>query len=171
MLGNTGQCHCLYHQYQQPWPRQLLGSAGTGFDPSFASQLPSRMLSPACSPCLFSSISSLLPNSLPPLTWCKDPCKAAGHPCSPLQPGMVPITSPGCSASRPCRKVPPPALRVPLPALQHLLALTPAVLGSQGFGSARLPGSTLLGRVCVLGACAFLLWALVSGQGPSLASA
>lgn len=88
----------------------------------------------------------------------KTPAKLAGHPCSPFQPRMVPITSPGHSASRPCREIPPPALGVLLPALaawraphEHLLALTPAVLGSQRFGSAQLQGAqvVLCWDVCV----------------------
>lgn len=58
---------------------------------------------------------------------------------------VILITSPAPLASRTCRELLSPALRVLLPTLaahhvshRHLLALSPAVLGSQSFGNAQL---------------------------------
>lgn len=143
MLGNMGQCHCLYHLYCQPWLQQLLSSVGTGYDPSSASHLPALLV--PFQGFLTAPVSLLAMSSSHTV---QTPVKLAGHPCSWSQPRMVLTTSPAPIAPRSHREIPPPAFGVLLPTLaaprapqEHLLALTPAVLGSQRFRSAQLQGA------------------------------
>lgn len=141
------------------------------------------MLSPACSPCLFFRVSSLLlPNSLPChlLIWRKDPCKAGRASVQPIPAKDSPHHIPRTFCIQALPRDTTSSSRGPAARSGSLACPTRAPPGTDSCSAGLseiwectapgCTGSTLLGCVCVPGARTFLLWALLPGQGPSLAS-